>query len=150
LIATASPGSVAAMGSPYGCFCDASRKISPTAAAPSESRSTTRQRREFGHRELRNKFRFWEFGYVCNAKVNPASKTARQLLCEPVESFSDQISHLPALSVQRRELDRSARRAPRFREKEATDRDDSCCLGRGQATSCVSETPLTRRTQRNK
>jgi hypothetical protein len=93
LIATSSPGSVAAMGSPYGCFCDASRKISPTAAAPSESRSTTRQRREFGHRDLRNKFRFWEFGYVCNAKVNPASKTAGQLLCEPVESFFDQISH---------------------------------------------------------
>jgi hypothetical protein len=90
-------------------FCDASRKISPTAAAPSESHSTTRQRREFGHRELRNKFRFWEFGYVCNAKVNPASKTARQLLCEPVESFFDLISHLRALSVQRRELDPDSR-----------------------------------------
>ena len=35
-----------------------------TAAAPSESRSTTRHESEFGHRELRNDFGLWEFGYV--------------------------------------------------------------------------------------
>jgi hypothetical protein len=59
------------------------------------------------------------------------------------------ISHFHLL-VQRRGLDYSARRGPRFREKRATDREDSYGFGRGQATSCVRETPVTRRTQRDK
>jgi hypothetical protein len=51
-------------------------RIPRSAAAASESRSTTRQSWEFGHRELRNDFGWWEIRLRLKRKAKCHSRAA--------------------------------------------------------------------------
>src|SRR6266436_2994424 len=100
----------------------------------------------FGHRRER-RLRVFEYEFGVGMLL-PGGQHG--LLIGREIGFVDHVGHFSSPFGRAARTRRSVRRELRLRKRRTTGREDSCCLELDQATSFVSGTPWTRRTQRDK